>query len=123
MKKQNSPSELLFGLSIFVGLMPLTFTFSQNGIQMLLDTPFKVVVWCGQAILLLMLLLARPKLSKNQLIGLSVLYALIPFVFTFNNQGLTFLILNKYASSILSWAVASVLFCKLFFNTNFKPGH
>lgn len=123
MNKQNSTSGLLFGLTIFVGLMPLTFTFSQNGTQLLLDTSFKYVVWCGQAIILLMLLFTKFKLSKNQLIGLSALYSIIPLTFTFNDSGLTFLILNKYASSTLSWAVASVMFSKLFFDTNFKPSH
>ncbi|MEZ4829836.1 MAG: hypothetical protein R3C61_26675 [Bacteroidia bacterium] len=123
MDKQNSTSGLLFGLTIFVGLMPLTFTFSQNGIQLLLDTSFKYVVWCGQALILLMLLFTKLKLSKKQLIGLFVLYTLIPLAFTFSGNGLTFLILSKYTSSILSWAVASVLFSKSFFDTNFKPSH
>jgi len=123
MNKNNLTSGLLFGLTTFVGLMPLTFTFSQNGTQLLLDTSFKYVVWCGQAILLFMLLFTKFKLSKNQLIGLSVLYALIPFTITFNDNELIFLILNKYASSILSWVVASVMFSKLFFDTNFKPSH
>ncbi|MCZ2278172.1 MAG: hypothetical protein LC117_09620 [Bacteroidia bacterium] len=123
MNKNNLTSGLLFGLATFIGLMPLTFTFSQNGTQLLLDTSFKYVVWCGQAIILFMLLFTKFKLSKNQLIGLSVLYALIPFTITFNDNELTFLILNKYASSILSWVVASVMFSKLFFDTNFKPSH
>lgn len=123
MNKQNSTSGLLFGLTIFVGLMPLTFSFSQNGIHLLLDTSFKYAVWCGQAIILLMLNLTKIRLSKNQLIGLSVLYALIPLAFTFNDNGLNFLILNKYTSSILSWAIASILFDRLLFNTNFKPSH
>lgn len=123
MNKNNLTSGLLFGLTTFIGLMPLTFTFSQNGTQLLLDTSFKYVVWCGQAIILFMLLFTKFKLSKNQLIGLSVLYALIPFTITFNDNELTFLILNKYASSILSWVVASVMFSKLFFDTNFKPSH
>jgi len=120
MNMHNSTSGLLFGLTIFVGLMPLTFMFSQNGTHLLLDTSFKYAVWCGQAIILLMLFLSKLKLSKNQLIGLSVLYALIPLVFTFNDNGLTFLILNKYTSSILSWVIASVLFSKLLSNANIK---
>lgn len=123
MNKQNSTSGLLFGVTIFVGLMPLAFTFSQNGIHLLLDTSFQYAVWCGQAIILLMLYLTKIKLSKNQLIGLSVLYALIPLAFTFNDNGLNFLILNKHISSILSWAIASVLFSNFFFNANFKPSH
>jgi len=123
MDKQNSTSGLLFGLTIFVGLMPLTFTFSQNGIQLLLDTSFKYVVWCGQALILLVLLFTKLKLGKNHLIGLSVLFALIPFAGSFNEKGLTFLILNKYTSSILSWAIASVLLSKMFINTNFKPSN
>ncbi|HRE57412.1 MAG TPA: hypothetical protein PLW09_06285 [Candidatus Kapabacteria bacterium] len=123
MDNQISSTKLLFGLTIFIGLMPLTFTFSQNGTQLLLNTSLKYVVWCGQLIILLVLLLTKPKLSKNQLVGLSMLFALIPFAFTFNGNGLTFLILNKYTSSILSWAIASALLSKMLINTNFKPGH
>lgn len=123
MNKQNLTSELLFGLTILVGLMPLAFTFSQNGTQLLLDTSLKYIVWCGQAMILLMILLTKLNLSKNQLIGITMLYILIPFTFTFNDNGVVFLILNKYISSILSWAMASVLFSKLLFNTNFKPSN
>lgn len=120
MYKQNLTWELLFGLTIFVGLMPLTFTFSRNGIQLLLDTSFRYVVWCGQALILFVLLFTKFRIEKKHLIGLSVLFALIPFSGTFNEIGLTFLILNKYPSSILSWAIASVLLSKMFIDTNSK---
>ena len=123
MDNQNSSTRLLFGLAVFVGLMPLAFTFPQNGTQLLLDTSLKYVVWCGQSIILIVLLLAKPKLGKNQLIGLSVLFTFIPFTFTFSDNGLSFLILNKYTSSIFSWAIASVLLSKMFINTNFNPSH
>ncbi|MBS1746558.1 MAG: hypothetical protein JST21_10355 [Bacteroidetes bacterium] len=123
MNKQIPTPGLLFGLIIFIGLMPLTFMFSQNGAQLLLDTSFRYIVWCGQVIILFVLLFTNLRLSKKQLIGLPVLYTLIPFIFTFNDDGLSFLILNKYTSSILSWAIASVLFGKLFFRINFKPSH
>jgi hypothetical protein len=115
MNKQNSASPLLFGLAIFVGLMPLAFTFSQNEIQPLLNTSFKYMVWGGQTIVLLLLLFSKYQLIKNQLIALIVLYACVPFIFTFNENGATFLILTKYTSSVLSWAIASVVISKLFF--------
>ncbi len=115
MNKQNSASPLLFGLAIFVGLMPLAFTFSQNEIQPLLNTSFKYMVWGGQTIVLLLLLFNKYQLIKNQLIALIVLYACVPFIFTFNENGATFLILTKYTSSVLSWAIASVVISKLFF--------
>lgn len=120
MTKQNSTSGLLFGMTILVGLMPLAFTFSQNGTELLLDTSFKCIVWGGQATLLLLLLLTKQKLSKNQLIALTVLFMLVPFTFTFNEKGATFLILTKYTSSILSWAIASIVFSKLFFTYKLK---
>lgn len=123
MNKQNSISEFLFGLAIFVGLMPLAFTFSQNETQLLLFTSFKYIVWSGQAIILLLLLLAKIQFSRNKLIGMGVLFLLIPFVFTFSESGVSFLILNQYPSSVLSWAIASVLFSKIFFSSNFKPSH
>ncbi|HMN90397.1 MAG TPA: hypothetical protein PKD70_12885 [Saprospiraceae bacterium] len=115
MNKQNSDSSLLFGLTIFVGFMPLAFTFSQNETQPLLDTSFKYMVWGGQTIALLLLLFSKHQLIKNQLIVLTVLYVFVPFMFTFNENGATFLILTKYTSSILSWAIASVVISKLFF--------
>jgi hypothetical protein len=123
MDNQNLSTKLLFGLTIFVGLIPLAFTFSQNGTQLLLDTSLKYIIWYEQSFILIVLLLTKPKLGKNQLLGLCVLFALIPFTFTFNDNGLSFLILNKYTSSILSWAIASVLLSKMFINTNFKPSH
>lgn len=94
MNTKNSTPGILFGLTVLVGLMPLSFTFSQNGAQLLLDTSFKYIVWCGQAVILLLILLTKFDLSKNQLIVITVLYVLIPFVFTFNDNGVTFLILN-----------------------------
>jgi hypothetical protein len=115
MNKKNHTSGLMFGLTIFVGLMPLAFTFSQNGTQLLLETPFKYFVWCGQTVILLLLLFTKHNLDKNQLIGLGVLCFIAPFTFTFNENGAYFLVLNKYTSTILSWAIASVLFSKLFF--------
>lgn len=115
MNKNFSTSRLVFGLTIFTGLVPLAFTFSQNGTQLLLETSFKYLVWCGQSIILLLLLLTKHNISKNQLIGLTALYLLVPFTFTFTANGASFLILNNYTSSILSWAITSVLFGKLFF--------
>jgi hypothetical protein len=123
MNNQNSTSGLLFGLAIFVGLLPLSFTFSQNGAQWLLGSSFEYVVWCGQIVVLLLLLLTKLKLTRKQLLSLSVLYALIPFTFSVNDHGVTFLILNNYISSILSWVIVSVLFSNLYFNVNMKPSH
>ncbi|SFE40505.1 hypothetical protein [Thermoflexibacter ruber] len=120
MNTKNSTSGLLFGLAIFVGLMPLTFTFSTENTQLLLDTSFKYAVWAGQTCILILLLLTKHNLSKNQLIALAVLYLVVPFTFIFNESGAYFLILNKYTSSILSWAVASVLIGKLLFLQKLK---
>lgn len=104
----------MFGLTIWVALMPLAFMFSQDGTQLLLlETSFRVLVWSFQIILLLLLFFTGNTQSKKQLMGLSVLCLLIPFVFTFNENGVSFLILNQYASSILSWVIASTLFGKL----------
>ena len=115
MNAKKSTSRFLFGWIMLVGFMPLAFTFSQNGKQLLLETDFKYVVWGGQATTLLLLLLTRLSLSKNQLIGLSVLCMFVPLAFTFNENGASFLILKKYTSSILSWAIAGILIGKLLF--------
>ena len=113
MSTQQSTAGFLFGLTVLVGLMPLAFTFSTGETQLLLETKFNYVVLCGQALTLLLLILTKQSLSKNQQLGLSVLCACVPFAFTFNENGISFWILNHYTSSILSWAIASVLFGKL----------
>jgi len=118
MNKTFSTTGLVLCLTIFVGLMPLAFTFSQNGIQLLLETSrnYNYLVWSGQAIIFILLLVTKPNLSKNQTIGLAVLCIVVPLVFTFNENGAYFLILNKYTSSILSWAISSVFLSKLLFS-------
>jgi len=114
MSDSKPTSKIMFGLTIWVALMPLAFMFSQDGTQLLLlETSFRVLVWSFQIILLLLLFFTGNTQSKKQLMGLSVLCLLIPFVFTFNENGVSFLILNQYASSILSWVIASTLFGKL----------
>jgi len=118
MNIKNTTSELLFGLTIFVGLIPLAFMFSQKGTQLLIETSFRYFVWCGEAIVLFLLLLTKQNLKKKQMIALATLCLLVPFTFTFNENGVTFLILDKYINSILSWLMASVLFSKLISNSN-----
>ena len=120
MNAKKSTSGFLFGLTILAGFLPLTFSFSNNGIQLLLETEFKFVIWGGQATTLLLLLFTKQCLTKKQLIGLSVLYVLIPLTFAFNENGASFLILDKSTSSILSWAIASVLIGKLLFAQKLK---
>lgn len=120
MKTKKSTTGLMFGLIILVGFLPLAFTFSQNGTQLILETSLKYIVWCGQVIILLTLLLKKQDFSKNQLIGLSILFVLVPFTFSFNENGVSLLILNKYTSSILSWAIASILLGKLLFTQELK---
>ncbi|MBK8967301.1 MAG: hypothetical protein IPM36_11630 [Lewinellaceae bacterium] len=114
MNKKISISGLAFGLVIFVGLMPLAFKFSGNQTQLLLGTSFKYFIWSAQAIVLLTLFFTKINFSKNQLIGLAMLCTLVPFIFAFTEIGISFLILNNVVSSMLSWAIASVLFAKWF---------
>jgi hypothetical protein len=120
MYKKNSTSGIIFGLTIFAGLLPLAFMFTQKGTQLLLETSFKYVVWGGQTGILFLLTLTKHKLSKKQLIGLAILCAVVPFTFTFNEKGVSFLILNKYTSSLLSWAIAGVLLIKMFTSQKLK---
>jgi len=105
---------------MLVAFMPLAFTVSQSGTQLLLETDYKYVVWGVQATTLILVLSTRLSLSKNQLIGLSVLCVFVPLAFSFNENGTSFLILNKYTSSILSWAIAGVLIGKIFFVQKLK---
>lgn len=115
MKKKLQPDKikLIVPFIIFISLLPLSFTISQNEMKLLLETDFKYVVWFGQAIVLLLLFISKYNMSKKQQIGLSILYILIPFTVTFSENGVSFLILNKYTSSMLSWAIASVLMSNL----------
>jgi hypothetical protein len=116
MNVKKSISEFLFGLTILVGFLPLTFSFSNNGTQLLLETDSKYLIWGGQATTLLLILFTKDSFSRKKLIGLLVLYVLVPLTFTFNENGVSFLILKKYTSSLLSWAIACVLIGKLLFS-------
>lgn len=120
MSTEKTISGFMFGATVLICLMPLTFTFSQNGAQLLLETSSGYFVWGGQIIILLVLLLAGNQFSKKQSIALALLYGLVPFVFLFDENGIYFLILNQYTSSVLSWAIASVLLGKLLLKWNLK---
>lgn len=123
MNTKSSTSRLLTGLAFFAAFMPLTFIFSSDSVQMWLDTSYSYIVWVVQAIVLLLLLLNKIKPERKQLIALAILFFLVPFVFSFNDNEISFLILKHYVNSILSWAIGIVLLSKLLFGTNFKPSH
>ncbi|MBW7838572.1 MAG: hypothetical protein H3C36_02805 [Chitinophagaceae bacterium] len=123
MNTKSSTSRLLTGLAFFTAFLPLTFIFSSDSVQMWLDTSYNYIVWVVQAIVLLLLLLNKIKPERKQLIALAILFFLVPFVFSFNDNEVSFLILKHYASSILSWVIGIVLLSKLLFGTNFKPSH
>lgn len=117
MNIQKPNSGWFFALIVFIGLLPLAFIFSRDQLQLLLETDARYAIWVGQIITLISVLSIKQKLSKNQLVGLSAICVFVPFVFTFGKDGASFMILNKntYASSILSWAIASVLLGKSYF--------
>lgn len=123
MNTKSSTSRLLTGLAFFTAFLPLTFIFSSDSVQMWLDTSYNYIVWVVQAIVLLLLLLNKIKPERKQLIALAILFFLVPFVFSFNDNEISFLILKHYANSILSWVIGIVLLSKLLFGTNFKPSH
>ncbi len=123
MNTKSSTPRLLTGLAFFTAFLPLTFIFSSDSVQMWLDTSYNYIVWVVQAIVLLLLLLNKIKPERKQLIALAILFFLVPFVFSFNDNEVSFLILKHYASSILSWVIGIVLLSKLLFGTNFKPSH
>lgn len=123
MNTKSSTSRLLTGLAFFTAFLPLTFIFSSDSVQMWLDTSYNYIVWVVQAIALLLLLLYKIKAERKQLIAMTILFFLIPFAFSFNDNEVSFLILKHYTSSILSWVIGIVLLSKLLFGTNFKPSH
>ncbi|MCO5287690.1 MAG: hypothetical protein M9898_14880 [Chitinophagaceae bacterium] len=116
-------SRLLTGLAFFVAFLPLTFIFSSDSSRMLMDTSYSYVVWVVQAIALFLLLLYKIKAERKQLIAMTILFFLIPFAFSFNDNEVSFLILKHYTSSILSWVIGIVLLSKLLFDTTFKSSH
>lgn len=115
MTNKNLNSSLLFGFTLFVGLLPLTVFYSENGLQLLIDSSFRYTVWSLEVVVVFILLFSKITVNKNQLIALSGLFLMVPLTFTFNNDGITFLILNKYISSVLSWVISGILVAKLFF--------
>lgn len=88
-----------------------------------MDTSYSYVVWVVQAIALFLLLLYKIKAERKQLIAMTILFFLIPFAFSFNDNEVSFLILKHYTSSILSWVIGIVLLSKLLFDTTFKSSH
>jgi hypothetical protein len=118
MQKGSTFSNLLFGLSVLAGLMPLSFCIKSDGMTWWLDTPGKYFIWSLMAITFFLLLLIRHRLNKDQLIGLAILYLFVPFSFSFNDSGMTFLILDQYPTTILSWLIGSILLSKLISRSN-----
>lgn len=123
MNTKSPTSHLLTGLAFFAAFLPLTFIFSSDSSRMLMDTSYSYVVWVVQAIALLLLLLYKIKAERKQLIAMTILFFLIPFAFSFNDNEVSFLILKHYTSSILSWVIGIVLLSKLLFDTTFKSSH
>lgn len=105
----------MLGFLIFGGLMPLTFTFSNKGAHLLLDTQYKYLILCIQVVVMLLLLMGKHTLAKKQLMGGAIFYALVPFTFSFGAAGIHFPVLVHYSSSILSWLVASVLVSRWYY--------
>ncbi len=120
MKRSFLNPALMTGLVFFTGLMPLTFVFSQNETRLLLDTPARPVVWAVQAVVLLLLLFRKPEIGRKQSMGLAILCLLVPFVFTFGPNGLSFVIFDNYVSACLSWGIAGILSKPLFIRNNIK---
>lgn len=111
MDKNISLSRFAQGLAIFVGLLPLTVTFSQQSWQMWIETPFQYAVLGGQMAVALLLLIT--KLGRNQIVGLACLFLLVPFTFVFDEEGVRFLILGHSVNTGFSWLLAAILLGKL----------
>ncbi len=116
MKNQSLKSKIIFSLLLFTSLLPLAFSFAGDEVKLLIDTPYQHIISSLQAITLLVIIFSRQKLSKNQAVGVALLYMLIPFAFTFGGNSFSFLVLRHYANSLLSWAIAIVVFIKMAFH-------
>ncbi|GAB4412678.1 MAG: hypothetical protein OHK0039_18860 [Bacteroidia bacterium] len=109
------------GLAIFAGLMPLAFVLGDAGIQLLIDTPLRYLIWALLGAMILIFVLWGLSLSGSQRLGLAILYLLVPLTFVFDGQGVDFLLLDKYPSTILSWLAAGVLLSRHHFPFWHRP--
>jgi len=112
-------SQFLFGVMIFFGFMPLSFYFSDSTATLLIETDLEPFIWGAQTTTLFLLIFIRSNMNSNKLIGLLILYTLVPLSFTFDKNGAYFLILNNYISSLISWSIAGVILIKLLFAQHF----
>lgn len=114
MKEKVSSPGVIFGLAIFIALLPISFAFSQENFYLFNDTPYKYFTWSMEGMLLLIFLLVECQVSKRRMFTLAILFLLVPFAFVFDKNKYTFLVLNHPFSSILSLGISLLLFLKIF---------
>lgn len=105
-------SRTSFGLLLFLTLLPLSFRVSQQQVEFLLDTEVSWIAHVSVSLAITVLLVLGKQLNKAQTLALAVLFASLPFSFSFAEQtGIQFIMLTKqFNLVILLWTAAAISF-------------
>ena len=103
-----------FGAILFVALLPLSFTYSDGQVHLLFLPKYEWVGWIAAILSVIVLAVFRNLFSKNELIGLSFIFALLPFSFSFTPEGFQFIFLmTSPVLAILYWIAALIPFSRI----------
>jgi len=96
--------------AVFAAFFPLTFSLTNGKSFFMIDTPSSLT-WCflvlGIAVYLMIYF--RKAISRKKMIGLSMLYLLIPFSFYFKGNELQFVILRSSLFLAVALLITSVM--------------
>jgi hypothetical protein len=106
---KNNFKNFAFGALLFVALLPLSFTFSNGQAHLVFLPHYEWVGWIAGIISAIVLAVFRNSFTKNELIGLSFLFALLPFSFGYSSEGFQFIfLLTSPVLAILYWIAALI---------------
>lgn len=100
------------GFCIFTALSALSFQFNTGEVSFLVDSSNNWIVYLLSMFALIVVILFRSQFSKNELFGLSALYATVPFAFYVNHalgQDITLFWQKDLWVSLCFWLIAAIL--------------
>ena len=100
------------GFCIFTALSALSFQFNAGEVLFLIDSSSNWIVYLLSLFAFIVVTLFSSQFSKNELFGLSALYAIVPFAFYINhasNQNITLFWQKDLWVSLCFWFIAAIL--------------
>lgn len=102
-------SHWLLGLTIFAGLLPLSFYYDGADVHFLIDSSLNWLVWSALFVGLAVLLFFGGRFNNRQLFAIGVLYACVPFAFYFVKGAVTFIILHRHVDIAACYWIIAVI--------------